>query len=165
MKRFLLPMLAMLLLTACGNADKGLELKNKNGGISTARSITITDINPNLTLGPCQNLTVFGGNDPSFAATYSGTSACPSSNVSNIVRLRVNANFPSSTRFCIVPYNATNSFAHTCFNVNGQADVTLTTAAFTGIVLVREADLQSYLSYLNNPAAGGYPPLAMGIVR
>lgn len=155
--------LLALTLAACGNADHGIEKKNQS--LSTATAITLAATNPSLTLGPCKNLTVYAGTDPSFASTLQGTSACAGTNLTNVVRLRVSANFPVNARVCLVPFNTVSSYPETCFLINGQADITVTTPAYTGVSLVREGDLQSYFSYLNNPAAGGYPPFAYAVLR
>lgn len=164
MRRFALIALCSL-FAACGNTDKGVELKNPKQGTSTAQSITLTNVNPNVQLGPCKNLQVFAGTEPAYSQVFNGTSACASTNMSNIVRLRVPAGFPSDTRFCLVPQSATMVYTQTCFTINGQSDITLSSPAFTSVVLLREGDMGNFNNYLRNPSGTAYPPLAFGQLR
>lgn len=154
-----------LLLVACGNADQGIEKKRQDlNGLGTATSVTYGPDGIAKTFGPCKNMTVYGGKDPSFATVYNGASACASTSHEHIVKLKVSANFPASIRFCLIPLTATAALMESCFSVNGQADIALSSSTFSAVVLVREVDVDDYRAFLMNPG-GPYPPMAHAVLR
>ena len=167
MRIFLILISAML--CACGNSDLGAERNQLNGqfkGVTHTNSSsggTTTGSSQSYQFGPCKNLAVYNGSDSSFAQLYSGTSACPATNNQAVVKVRLNASFPTSVRVCIVPSNSQQSYLATCVVINGQADVYLGTTNFDAITVVRETDLNQYNSFLLTGA--GNPPMAYGLVR
>lgn len=145
-------------LVGCGqNADRGIAYKERNYMLST--SSQAAGVTQGLSYGPCKNLQLYGPAD----STLNGSSACASTSQLNVVMLRVNAYFPSNVRYCLVPFSSSASFPETCFTMNGQANITLSTSSFSGVSLVKESDLAYYKSYLTQPLTP--PSFAYALLR
>lgn len=161
MSRFIL-LLSAFLLVACGNIDRGKAVRTtraKTDGATATAAPTSEAVYAN-----CKSFTVYQGTDASFAPTYNGMSACASTSQLNLVRLKVNAYFPIETRFCLVPLSFRGAFNATCFTVNGQLEVALSTEQFTSVAMVRESDLGAYTSYLSGQSPS-YPAMAYANLR
>lgn len=155
--RLILIALLGLLAVGCGNVDEGkVGLRNAKAKTS---SVQAPSTGGALQLGPCQRLQAQNDGNQVFASVQ----ACAGVTAMNVVRIKTSAYFSTSERYCVVPLSFAGAYAATCFNVNGQADLTLSTEAFTAIAMVREADLNAYTSYLSgqtsNPPAMGYANL------
>lgn len=163
MKVFFL-LIAGFALTACGNADHG-KLSNKNKSKTSSVTFTTTTTGDTVALEACITL------QPQQASSLNpmpselmGLTVCPHSSGQEKVRLKTTANTPSGGRYCLVPYTFDQILGSTCFNINGQLDVTLVSAQYTDIALVKESDLNFFLSYGNNQSAS-YPAYAYAQVR
>lgn len=151
------------LLAACGNADQGIEKKRQElNGLGTATSVTYGPDGKEF--GPCKNMVVYQGKDPSFSQVFNGASACASTSHENIVKLKVSASFPANTRFCLIPLTASAALLETCFTINGQKDIALSSSTFLAVILVREVDVDDYRAFIANPG-GPYPPMAHAVLR
>lgn len=155
--RFTLLLIALILVGCGQNADRGIAYKERSYMLST--SSQTAGITQGMSFGPCKNLQVYGPAD----STLNGSSSCASTSNLNVVMLRVNAYFPSNVRYCLVPFSASASYPETCFTMNGQANITLSTASFTGVSLVKESDLAYYKSYLTQPLTP--PSFAYALLR
>lgn len=156
------------LLVGCGNADDGAmaKLKIQSSSVATNTSVTAPPPAPNngLSFGPCKTMTVYQGNNASYAALYTNTQACASTSNLNIVKLKTTTQFPASEEFCLVPLNSAYAYGESCFTTTGQIDITLNTTQFTAITLVRKADLSAYKAYLMGSSAV-YPAMAFAQLR
>lgn len=151
--RLIIVALFGMLAVGCGNVDEGKvglrTAKAKTSAVQTAST------GGALQLGPCQRLQV--QNDP--GQVFTSVQACAGVTSMNVVRIKTSAYFSTAERYCVVPLSFAGAYAATCFTVNGQADLTLSTEAFTAIAMVRESDLNAYTSYLTGQTAS---PPAMG---
>jgi hypothetical protein len=162
--RFSLLLLSLLFLSSCGNIDQGKVGIPQNTSASATVS-TPTSINSSgTTFSNCSSFAVYQGTDPTFASTFNGLQAC--AGVSNPTKLRIKTtgSFPTSQAFCIVPLTFNGEYAATCFTVNGQADLTLSTGQYTSVAIVRETDLAAYMTYLQGVTLS-YPPMGFASVR
>lgn len=146
---------ALCLFQSCGNADKGISLKDQDQ-LASQTHITVAPNALTNNLGPCKNFNVVTGTNPSYAQVFYGSSICVSLSDRKIVRIRVTANFPRDS-MCILPRNNTvQAFSPTCIAIDGQADIVLSTDAYSYIYLISATDLNDMYKYLYGTAT--YPP-------
>lgn len=163
--KFNLPILfAILLLTACGNADQG-KLPNKGKAKTSSVTFTTSASIPNVSLEACIPLQAQQASSLApMPADLSSLTLCPHSSGQEKVRLRASANTPAGGKYCLVPYTSDRILNPSCFNLDGQIDVTLASSQYTDIALVRENDLNFFLSYGNRQTTS-YPAFAYAQVR
>lgn len=155
---------SLLIFSGCGaNPDYGRPLKVGKYGQTSTVSATPSAVS-DIDLAPCKTTTIYSGSDPALATTFSNSSACASTSNLRLVRIKVRSDFSPTARVCIVPLSFTASYPATCATINGQADFTLSTDLFSSVTLVYEAQLNSYMSYLNGQTAS-YPAMAFAAVR
>lgn len=157
-------LLCLTALTACGNANDGLSIR-KSSAVKTASASTAgaSLADPRETYGPCATATVLGGSNPSYAQIFAGTQFCRGISRPSQVMVKVNATFPSTGRFCLVPMTDV-ALPESCFTVNGQAVVNLQTSAYSTLVILAESDLAAYKAFLNYQFDTA-PPRAMAILN
>jgi len=158
-------LLAGFALSACGNADHG-KLTNKNKAKTASVTFTTSISNQdNIALENCISLQAQQASSLApMPADMSGLSLCPHASGQEKVRLKASANTPAGGRYCLVPYTFNNILSPTCFNIDGQIDITLISSQYTDIALVRESDLNFFLSYGNNQTSS-YPAFSYAQVR
>jgi hypothetical protein len=152
------------LLTGCGgnyssNGHAFNPYPKKSSSASTQNPVQV-GLQPPSQFQACQGPTIFT-DDPGFQSAFQGAVLCPglqpgSTNRSNVVRFKVGAAVPANTALCIVPFVYDADAKETCFLMNGQADVQLSTNQYTSLVVVPQAYLNVYLSFLVTP--GSNPP-------
>lgn len=60
---------------------------------------------------------------------------------------------PVNARLCLVPFVGSYPAAQSCFSINGEADVVLSTDQYGSIILLPEESMAQYSTFLSNPAA------------
>jgi hypothetical protein len=163
MSKYILIILSTFLLAACGNIDEGKAVRRNGESLSSAYAPPAAP-SSGASYAACKDMTAYGGTDPTFAQNFASASACASTSQLNLVRLKVSAYFPSSTRVCLVPLNFQGAFNATCFAINGQLEVSLTTEQFTAVALVRESDLGAYVTYIRGQSSS-YPAMGYAALR
>lgn len=162
MKALLL--LTAIVLTACGaNPDRGLTVNKSAKAAASKSTVTTTADASGLEYGSCQALAVYTGTDAAFAQQLQGASACPGVSNRAMVRVKMGSTFVFGTRVCVVPLGS-SAFIPSCFGIDRQADLTLTTNQFTGVAIVKEDQLSAYMSFANGQS-GTYPAMAFGTIR
>jgi hypothetical protein len=146
---FLSVLLPAVMFSACGNSDRGL-IENRKPPAASAVNSASAHPGPQDTFSACQLMTINGGSNAAYAqTTFTGTHVCRGISRPNSALLQVNASFPANVSFCLVPIAADGTAsAETCFNVNGQAEITLTTSNYSVLVLLAASDMSNYRAYL-----------------
>jgi len=155
--------LSAFLLAACGNIDQGKASRLASAATDSA-NLVATVPSSGQSFGNCKAMSIYAGTDPAFSKNFGGTTACASTTQLNLVKLKTSAYFPTSTRVCLVPLSFQGAFDATCFVVNGQVEIALTTEQFTSVALVRESDLGAYVTYITGKSAS-YPAMAFASLR
>lgn len=150
-------------LVACGNPDLG-KIGRKSASKTDGATATPSTPSSGAAFGNCHNFTVYAGTAPNFAQNFNGASACASTSQLNLVRVKTSAYFPTDTRVCLVPLSFRGASNATCFAINGQLEVSLSTDQFTAVTMVRESDLGAYVSYLSGTSAS-YPAMGYANLR
>jgi hypothetical protein len=147
-----------LLLSGCGNGDDGITRRR----LASQSSLTAkkTFATPLDSFSSCQPMVVKEGTNPAYAnATYSGIQACRGLSRPAEVLLQVNAYFPTNVTFCLIPINSAAA-PESCFTINGQAQIALSTSNYSYLVLVANSDLAAYKAY-QAQLANDAPPRAI----
>ncbi|RZA06547.1 MAG: hypothetical protein EOP11_10065 [Proteobacteria bacterium] len=158
----ILLLLSLLLVVGCGNVDRGKTVRTSRTKTDSANTTVLPT--SSATFDACKAFAVYGGADPFFAQTFGGSQACAGASQLNLVKLKVTASFPSNTRFCLVPLAFQGAFTATCFAINGQAEITLSSEKYTALTLLRESDLAAYQNYLIGQTSA-YPAMAYVSLR
>jgi hypothetical protein len=144
------------LLTACGNGNDGRAF---NPFPKKSTSSVNNPVNAGLGVSgqflPCHSAWAPSA-DAGFNAAFAGSVLCPGEGPTTgskgaLARLKVNSGVPVNTRLCMIPFVYDLPTAETCFAINGQADVVLSSDQYTSIVVLSESQLAAYKAYMNDP--------------
>ncbi|MCO5141542.1 MAG: hypothetical protein M9962_00460 [Oligoflexia bacterium] len=143
----------LAIFQGCGNADKGISLKDQDR-LGSQTHITISP-SALSNFGSCKNFNVVSGSNPSYAQVFNSSSVCISLEDRKIVRIRVKADFPRDS-MCIAPRSDTQVYSPTCIGIDGQADIVLSSADYKYLYFFSAADMNGMAQYISGSAA--YPP-------
>lgn len=158
-------LLALALLSGCGNGNDGSGLLNRKKSSSSSVNPVKVGVTPPLKLQYCKAFTVHSGTNPVFAESLAGSSICKVDSAAPVVHLKVGMNFPRNGRYCLIPMNEF-AFPETCFSATDAMTFHLDPSAtsYGSIVLLAEADLNTYKAFLNLQTQNG-PPRAFAIMN
>lgn len=143
---FLFSVLALAIFTGCGNGNDARTLGGKKS--QTTSTLTATNA-PLVSLEYCQNFVPYGD---ATSAMFNGASICKIKGNATMVRVKTGANFPISSRFCLVPMSSI-AFRESCFTINGQADIALDPAVLTygygSVAFIAEGNVAAYRAFLS----------------
>lgn len=140
-------LILLVALCACGNADQGIgPKKNKSSAVT---KLSQTNSAPTVDAGLCKNMQAYKASNLSSADELNGASLCTNNNSTALLTLKVSANFPANTRYCLVPLTSSQTFTPSCFMGNGQIPIGLSTSAFKDVALVSENNLNAFLLWAN----------------
>lgn len=155
-------LILLFALCACGNADQGIGPKKSKS--NPVAKLSQTASAPTVDSGLCKTMQAYKASNLTSSDELNGASLCTNNNSPALLTLKVSANFPATTRYCLVPLNSAKTFTASCFIGNGQIPIGLSTSDFTDVALVSESNLNSFLLWANGGSVS-FPAFAYVSLR
>ena len=155
-----LTILILPLLTGCGIAKQHTSSLPSRSSSAAEQNPVQVGLQPPNQFQSCHSPLIYSA-DQSFNTAFQGSALCPGlsddhNTRSNLVRLKVSTLVPANTQLCLVPFVYDAAAPESCFAINGQSDIRLSTNQYTSIVVVPATYLQAYKDFLLTP--GALPP-------